>query len=137
MTLFHQPSEFDILFKNLFDTESTFNTLKGFKSSHPVDIYEQQDQLVFEIACTGLAKEDIQIEIDQDVFRVSYSKPQITEELERTYQTKGIARRSFDIAYRVAPKYLVSKAIASMENGLLIITMPFAEEAKSKQLVIN
>ncbi len=57
-------SDFDILFRNLFDSQSTFNTLKGHKSPHPVDIYEDIEcGLVFEIACTGLEKKDIDINI--------------------------------------------------------------------------
>ena len=31
-------SDFDILFRNLFDSESKFNIVKGNKSPHPVDI---------------------------------------------------------------------------------------------------
>mgnify|MGYP006281419711 CR=1 FL=1 len=129
-------TEFDILFRNLFDTDSHFNTLSGVKNSHPVDIYEDANGLTFEIACTGLSKEDIDLSIEHDVLRVFYKKPQ-KEEQERTYQTRGIARRSFDLAYKIASKFNLSKAVASMENGLLIISMPFAEEAKPKQLAIK
>lgn len=129
-------TDFDILFRNLFDTDSHFNTLSGVKNSHPVDIYEDANGLTFEIACTGLSKEDIDLSIEHDVLRVFYKKPQ-KEEDERIYQTRGIARRSFDLAYKIAPKFNLSKATASMENGLLIISMPFAEEAKPKQLAIK
>lgn len=129
-------TDFDILFRNLFDTDSHFNTLSGVKNSHPVDIYEDPNGLVFEIACTGLSKEDLDLSIEHDILRVFYKK-QHQEETERTYQTRGIARRSFDLAYKIAPKFNLSKAVASMENGLLIISMPFAEEAKPKQLAIK
>lgn len=129
-------TDFDILFRNLFDTDSHFNTLSGVKNSHPVDIYEDPNGLTFEIACTGLSKEDLDLSIEHDVLRVFYKK-QHQEETERIYQTRGIARRSFDLAYKIAPKFNLSKANASMENGLLIISMPFAEEAKAKQLAIK
>lgn len=129
-------TDFDILFRNLFDTDSHFNTLSGVKNSHPVDIYEDSNGLTFEIACTGLSKEDLDLSIEHDVLRVFYKK-QHQEEIERIYQTRGIARRSFDLAYKIAPKFNLTKANASMENGLLIISMPFAEEAKAKQLAIK
>jgi HSP20 family protein len=129
-------TDFDILFRNLFDTDSHFNTLSGVKNSHPVDIYEDANGLTFEIACTGLSKEDLDLSIEHDVLRVFYKK-QHQEETERIYQTRGIARRSFDLAYKIAPKFNLSKANASMEDGLLIISMPFAEEAKAKQLAIK
>jgi HSP20 family protein len=131
-----KTTEFDILFRNLFDTDSHFNTLAGVKIPHPVDIYEDANGLVFEIACTGLTKKDIDISIEQDILRVSHNKNK-EEQPDRTYQTRGIARRSFDLAYKIASKFNLSKADASMENGLLIISMPLAEEAKPKQLAIK
>ena len=137
MTFIHQPSDFDILFKNLFDSESNFNTLKGYKSPHPVDIYEEGDRLFFAIACTGISKKDVTIQTEQHVLRVSYNKEQEEEPSNRTYQTRGIARRSFDLAYKVAAKYDLTKAEAVMQDGLLTISMPFTEEAKPKQLKIN
>jgi len=129
-------TDFDILFRNLFDTDSHFNTLSGVKNSHPVDIYEDANGLTFEIACTGLSKEGIDLSIEHDILRVFYKKLH-AEENERIYQTRGIARRSFDLAYKIAPKFNLSKATASMEDGLLIISMPFGEEAKPKQLTIK
>jgi HSP20 family protein len=129
-------SNFDILFRNLFDADSHFNTVVGAKNSHPVDIYEDAKGLTFEIACTGLSKEDVDLSIEHDVLRVFHKKLQ-KEESERIYQTRGIARRSFDLAYKIAPKFNLTKATATMENGLLIISMPFAEEAKPKQLAIK
>lgn len=136
MTFIHQPSEFDILFRNLFDAESNFNTLKGEKSPHPVDIYEDEEGLTLEIACTGLTKEEVEINIEHDVLRVTYNKlPELKKE--RSYQTKGIARRAFNLAYKIAPKFNLSQSQATMSNGLLVVTMPFAEEAKPKKLLIG
>jgi HSP20 family molecular chaperone IbpA len=136
MTLIQRPSEFDILIKNLFDVESDFNTPKGFKSPHPVDIFEDESGLTLEIACTGLTKEEIDIKIEGDVLHVNYNKlPELKKE--RTYQVRGIARRAFNLAYKIAPKFNLAKSEASMSNGLLVITMPFADESKPKQLLIK
>lgn len=136
MTFIPQPSEFDILFRNLFEAESNFNTLSGTKSPHPVDIYEDESGLTLEIACTGLTKEDVEINIEHDVLHVAYNKlPELKKE--RTYQVRGIARRAFNLAYKIASKFDLSQSQATMTDGLLTITMPFAEEAKPKQLLIK
>ena len=131
---------FDILFRNFFDRESHFDIINNVKIPHPVDIYENKSGLVFEIACTGLTKKDVEINIEHDILRVSYARPAIDnleETVEKAYHTKGIARRSFNLGYKVASRFQLSKADASMENGLLVITVPFAEEAKPKKLSIN
>lgn len=131
-----ETTNFDILFRNLFDTESHFNTLSGVKIPHPVDIYEEQDGLAIEVACTGLSKDDVEIDIEQDIIRITHNKPNDTNK-DRAYQTRGIARRSFSLAYKIASKFNLSKAKAQMENGLLIVRIPFSEEAKPKKLSIN
>jgi len=130
---------FDVLFRDLFNAHSRFGSISEIKIPHPVDIYEHSDGLVFEIACTGLSKNEVDIDIELDVLKVSYNKPKQHdgEEEARTYQCRGIARRSFNLAYKISPKYTLSESTAAMENGLLIITIPFAEEAKPKKLQIK
>lgn len=131
---------FDILFRNFFDRESHFDIINNVKIPHPVDIYENKSGLVFEIACTGLTKKDVEINIEHDILRVTYQRPAVDsleDTVEKAYLTKGIARRSFNLGYKVASRFQLSKADASMENGLLVITIPFAEEAKPKKLSIN
>ena len=131
---------FDILFRNFFDRESHFDILSDVKIPHPVDIYEDKNGLMFEIACTGLTKEDVEINIEHDILRVIYQRPvmdNLEDTVEKTYHAKGIARRSFNLGYKVASRFQLSKSNASMENGLLVITIPFAEEAKPKKLSIK
>jgi HSP20 family molecular chaperone IbpA len=45
--------------------------------------------------------------------------------------------RSFNLGYKVASKFHLALAEAEMENGLLKIYVPFAEEAKPKTLSIK
>jgi len=119
----------------MFDTESNFNTLKGYKSPHPVDIFEDDAGLTLEIACTSLTKEDLEIDIEHDILRVTYNKlPELIQQ--RTYQMRGIARRAFSLAYRIAPKFNLGESQATMSNGLLVIVVPPAEETKTKKLLI-
>lgn len=128
-------NEFDILFRNLFDRESYFAPFRETRSPHPVDIYETTEGLFFEIACTGLTKDDIEIDIEHDILRITYNKPQEDHD-DRTYQTRGIARRSFDLAYKVTSRFNLTKAQAAMENGLLVIKVPAIVDAVTKKLVI-
>ena len=124
---------FDIVWKNFFDTNSNFNTINQ-KISYPVDIHETETGLRFELAVVGLDKEDIQILIESDTLRVTHDRQ---EEQERTYLQKGITRRSFDLAYKVAAKFDLSKLTATMDKGLLIIEVPTSEERAPKKITIN
>ncbi len=76
-TLFneHPLTPFDILYRNLFKADEAYAPALNSKQPHPLDIYHDQEGLYFEIACTGLVKEDISIEVESDVLRISYEKP--------------------------------------------------------------
>jgi len=133
-------SPFDLLFKDFFRSELNFQPAIEAKIPHPVDIYENKDGLHFEVACTGLSKSDVELNIEGDILRISYNKnddDKCCDINDCTYLHKGIAKRSFNLGYKVASKFSLSKAEAQMENGLLKIYIPFAEEAKPKALKIK
>jgi len=137
-TLFFERhlSPFDLLFRDFFKSELDFQPAINAKISHPVDIFETKHGLHFEVACTGLSKEDVELNIEGDILKISYNKEN-EESTERSYICKGIARRSFNLGYKIASKFDLSKAEAIMENGLLAIRIPFAEESKPKVLKIK
>jgi HSP20 family protein len=126
---------FDILVRNMFQANASFAPAQEAKISHPLDIYEEADGLHFEVACTGLTKSDIEISVEGDVLKISYDNK--GDEPVRNYIHKGIAKRSFNLAYKIATKFDLSSADAQMKNGLLTIIIPFAEEAKPKALKIK
>lgn len=135
-----QLQPFDILFKNFFESASPFTPAVEAKFPHPVDIYENKEGLFFEIACTGLSKEQVDLSVEGDVIKFSHNKnieDACCDVDDCEYIHKGIARRSFNLGYKVATKYDLSQAEAEMKNGLLKVHVPFAKEAKPKTLKIK
>ena len=125
---------FDIVWKNFFDVNSQFNTFEN-KINYPVDILETEDGLRFELAVVGLSESDLDIQVDGDTLRITYNKPE-TEEI-KSYLQKGIARRSFDLAWKVASKFELSKLQATLDKGLLILDIPYAAEKAPKKIEIK
>lgn len=124
---------FDLLWKNIFDDNSKFNTLVD-KINYPVDIYEEENGITFELAVVGLEKDAVQIQVQGENLRIKYEKPQTQE---RHYVYKGIVRRSFDIQWKVSTKFDLSKLEATMDKGLLKIFVPLSEEKKPKLVEIK
>jgi len=124
---------FDIVWKNFFDDNSNFNTIQS-KINYPVDIYETEEGLRFELAVVGLDKKDIQILTESDTLRVTHDR---VEKEVPNYLQRGIARRSFDLAWKVAAKYDLAKLEAKMDKGLLIIDIPYSEEKAPKKVTIK
>lgn len=128
---------FDVLFKNFFNNDSFFSPVIETRIGHPVDIFEDETGLHFEIAGTGLTKEDINISVEGDVLKVSY-KREDSEDGGKKFFHRGITRKSFDLGYRIPlSRFDISNAEAEMENGLLRIDIPIAEAAKPKTLTIK
>ena len=125
---------FDIVWKNLFDVNSKYNTIQH-KINYPVDIYETDNGLRFELAVVGLDKEELEIQVEGDTLRIQHENQ--LKDSERIYLQRGIARRSFDLAWKVASKFELSKLIAKMDKGLLIIDIPYSESKAPKKISIK
>ena len=131
-----QISPFDILFRNLFNAESQFAPALQSKQPHPVNIFYDDKGLHFEVACTGLTKKEVDINIEGDILKISYKKPENEEFHEGTIYN-GLSKKSFNLGYKIAPKFDLSEATAELANGLLTIFIPIAEEAKPKSIKIK
>ena len=132
----------DLLFKNFFEQASDFETTVDRKINHPVDIKLTEDALLFEIAAVGLEKKDIELQVeDGNCLKVSYTKPNIesnNSDLDLgEYIHKGIAKRSFNLGWKISPKFDLTKISASMENGLLTIEVPVTPESRPKTIKIK
>jgi HSP20 family molecular chaperone IbpA len=125
---------FDLLWRNFIDHDSRFNTLLE-KVNYPTDIYETEEGITFELAVVGLDSKDISVETQGEVLRIKYTKEKHEDEAKYIY--KGIAKRSFDLAWKVSSKFDLTKLEAQLERGLLTIRVPFAETAKAKAIQIK
>ncbi len=134
-TLFYERNPFDILVRNFFQEAGAYRPLAESKLPHPLDIYERDNGLGIDIACTGISKEDIEILIEGNIIRVNYNKPE--EEDLGEYIHKGIAKRSFNLGWKIDSKFNLSKATADFKNGLLQVIIPFAKGSEPKTLKIS
>ena len=131
---FYNP--YDLLSRNLFESGATFTPAGEAKQQYPINIFEDDLGLTFELACTGIPKEAIEVKLEGDMITFTYDKDK-TPEPERSYIHRGIAKRSFNLAYKLGTKFTPNKASANFNDGLLIVTVPFAKEAAPKVLKIN
>lgn len=134
--LFHQPSPFDILFRNFFDAESDFAPFNQIRFNHPVDIYTTDEGIFIDIACVGLNKKDIELKIEDDILRVTYEKEKEQDD-SKVYAQRSIARRAFNMGWRISRKFDLTKLTAKLENGLLQLHAPITESSKPKKVTIK
>ena len=101
------------------------------------DIHETKESYVFKVELPGFKKEDVQVEFTGDTLILRGERKQEEEtkneschRLERSY---GMFERSFTI-----PKNIDAKKIdAALKDGILLLTIPKVEEAKTKAIPIS
>ena len=125
---------FDLLWRDLFETNSRFSAITQ-RVTHPVDIYETENGIRFEVAAVGLDSKDIDIQIDNDQLRIKYEKPQIENEESAIY--RGIKRSSFDLTWKISTKFDLSKLEAQLDKGLLTLDIPTAEGKAIRKIEIS
>ena len=125
---------FDLLWRDLFENNSRFSAITQ-KVTHPVDIYETEDGIRFEIAAVGLDSKDIDIHIDNDQLRIKYEKPESIDKDSIIY--KGIKRSSFDLTWKISTKFDLSKLVAGLDKGLLTLDIPTAEGKAIRKIEIT
>ena len=130
-------SPLDILVKNFFNAEEQFQTPTNRILNHPVDIYEDKTGLYFDIACTGLTKKQVKVDIEGDVLRVSYTKKDDKEDKNLHIYHSGIAKRNFNLGWKIARRFDLSKIEGSMKDGLLKLHIPLTPESKPKTVSIK
>ena len=126
---------FDLLWKDLFEANAHFSAITQ-KITHPVDIYETEDGIQFEVAAVGLDESDIEILVEGEQLRIRYDKPP-TVNLELITVYKGIKRSSFDLTWKISSKFDLSKLEASLDKGLLKLTIPVAEGKAVRKIEIS
>lgn len=133
-------SPLDVLVKNFFDSSATFEAPSRPTVTHPIDVFEDQNGLTLEVACTGIDKKDVKINIEGDILRLSYDKGKTQPKPEENgvrYYHAGIKKSNFNLGWKISRRFNLAKASAEMVNGLLVIAIPYATESKPKSITIK
>lgn len=121
---------FDDDWNTLFDwTNRSFNN-----STLPsVNIKENGDHFMVEVAAPGLKKEDFNIELNNNLLIIScekeYSEEDNNDQFRRREFSYTSFRRTFNLDAAIIDQ---EKIMARYEDGILYLTLPKKEEAKEK-----
>jgi len=102
-----------------------------------IDVYEDADNLTVHVEAAGLKKEDFDISLHEDVLTVSgerkFEKAGKEGESFRSERFFGAFSRTIQL-----PVAIKAEAVsARYENGVLIITLPKAEDAKPRKIEVQ
>ena len=102
-----------------------------------LDVYDEKDRFLVSIELPGLKKEEISLSFHDGVLTVSGERKHEREGKEgETFRSEryfGKFQRSVSVPAAVD----AGKVTASYKDGVLLIDLPKAEEAKPKQIQVN
>ena len=104
--------------------------------SPALDIYQNNDSVIARVELPGMRKEDIEISLQDGMLTISGERKAGShegEKAERTERYVGKFRRSVSLPTMVD----ANKVTANYRDGILMVTLPKAEEAKPKQIQVN
>ncbi len=109
-----------------------------FEGLAPIDVYQTENDVVIEASMPGVQPDDIDISVTGDTLTIRGEVREEKEaEGERDYHIRERRYRRFARSLTMPSTVNADKAQAEMDNGILTLRIPKAEEAKPKQITVK
>jgi len=130
---FDMTSRMNQMLDNIFGEDDGDKTVWG----PSVDVVENDDSYQIMAELPGIKMDDVKINLADDVLTVKGEKKNEVSESKRSFyrveRCYGRFQRSFTLPSSVDAK----KVKANLDNGVLTITLPKAEQAKAREIPIK
>jgi HSP20 family protein len=122
---------FDASFGPFFGSSTSFS---GW--SPALDVYEDKDQFTVIAELPGFKKEQVEISLHQGALTISGERKQETQGKEEGLRSERYFGR-FQRTVTLPAEVKAEQVRANLQDGLLRIELPKAEEAKPKQIEVS
>jgi HSP20 family protein len=127
---------FNSLFENFADVNGKDQLAKG-NFVPPVDIYEDEHNLVLKMEIPGMNEEDLNVSLENNTLTVSGERKFEQEEKEENFHRIERRYGSFLRTFRLPNTVDGDKVEAVYDKGVLKINLGKREEAKPKQIKVG
>jgi len=109
--------------------KNIFNQMEEARGDVPaVNILDNKDNYIMELAAPGLKKGDFKIKLDNQLLTISSEKKEEKEEQEENYTRKEFVFSSFSRSFTLPKTIVFDKIKADYKDGILIVNLPKKEE---------
>jgi HSP20 family protein len=125
------------LFRESYGPEGREESLTSSTFAPPVDVYEDEHNVMLKIEVPGIDEKDIDVRIENNVLTVhgerKFEKEEKEENFRRVERNYGSFTRTFTLPSTVDSEHVS----ANYDKGILKIALPKKAEAKPKQIKVN
>lgn len=136
--------EMDRIWDEVFPTirrpiEGPWRKITGEKgvATPAIDIIDKEKELVVKADMPGVAKDDVDITLREDVLTISGAVKAEAETKEENYFYSERSYTSFSRSVNIPFKIDPDKIKASLRDGVLTVTLPKAEEIRPKKIKVG
>lgn len=122
------------LFEDFFATPLAGSKNKSLFNLPSVNILDQDNQYIIEVAAPGLHKNDFTLKVEKDVLTVSVQREKSEETKEENYTRKEFNYTSFKRSFHLGNEIKSDAITASYDDGILKIALPKNEEVVSNKV---
>lgn len=102
-----------------------------------IDIHESEDAFTVEVDIPGMKKEDIHIEVMDNVLTVRGERKSETEKKDKNYHRVERSYGSFARSVELPGRFNTEKVGAKFEDGVLKVTLPKTEDTKPRRISVG
>jgi len=121
----------DTAFDEMLKSFSNFPKVGG------VDVYETDDSYVVEAPVAGLDPKDIEVTAENGVITIKGESKSTSEKNKKKKYFKQEVSRSFFYQTNIPGRGVWDNVEAEIENGMIKVTIPKAEDEKPKKIEIK
>ena len=112
-------------------------TLRSTAGLLPVDVYETEEDVVVEASLPGVKPEEVNVSITGNRLVIKAESKSEQEDNATGYYRQERRSGAFQRALTLPVKVDAEKAVATVENGVLLLTLPKAAEVRAKTIEVT
>ena len=125
------------LFRESYGPEGRDESLSTSQFAPPVDVYEDEHNVVLKVEVPGIDEKDIDVRVENNVLTVHGERKVEKEEKEENFRRIERQYGSFTRTFTVPSTVDAESIQADYDKGILKIVLPKKAEAKPKSIKVN
>jgi len=102
-----------------------------------VDVEERENEFLVSVDIPGVEKKDVKVSLENNILTIKGERKMERSEEEGTYHCTERCYGTFSRSFTLPRTVDASKIHAKNKEGVLTITLPKAEEAKEREIVVD
>jgi HSP20 family protein len=133
--IFSLPRELD---RFMEDTLGPWGRGESLRQWFPVtDVSETPESLTLRLEVPGLSRDALKIAVENNTLTVRGEKSQETSSEDETFHRTERSFGSFERSFTLPPYVDTDNVKATLQDGVLTVTLPRREEAKAREISIE